>query len=60
VFIVGEAASVVAEAINALYSEMGVDRRVEAKQHKHKNLPYIYLTNEDIRLLGLTPRLPGG
>jgi len=52
--IAGYAAHTVAEAIDAVYREMGVERRVEVKLHK--GAPYIYLTNEDLRLLGLTPR----
>jgi len=51
VSIYGEAARAVAEAINTVYSEMGEERRVEVKQHK--GVPYIQLTNEDLRLLGL-------
>jgi len=52
--IAGKATRAVAEAINALYSEMGVDRRVEVKYDKRYNAPYIRLINEDLRLLGLT------
>jgi len=52
--IAGEAVPTIAETINAVYNEMGVERRVEVKLHK--GAPYIYLTNEDLRLLGLTPR----
>jgi len=49
--VAGEAARVVAETINALYREMGVERRTEVK---YKNgVPYIQLTNVDLRLLGL-------
>jgi len=51
--VTGEAARVVAEAINALYREMGVDRVVEVKYDKD-NTPYIRLTNVDLELLGLT------
>ena len=54
VHIVGEAARVVADAINAIYSEMGVERRVEVKQLKNKKVPYINLTDKDLRLLDLT------
>jgi len=50
--IYGEAARVVAEAINAIYREMGVDRKVEVKLHKN-HVPYIKLTNVDLELLGL-------
>jgi len=52
VHIVGEAARVVAEAINAIYHEMGLERRVEVKQLKNR-VPYIQLTNVDLELLGL-------
>jgi len=48
----GKAAHAVAEAINALYREMDVERRVEVKYGKD-GAPYIYLTNVDLRLLGL-------
>jgi len=51
--ITGEAAPTIAEAINAIYSEMGIDRRVEVKQMKDGR-PYIRLTNVDLELLGLT------
>jgi len=54
--IAGEAAVAIAEAINALYSEMGVDRRVEVKYDKRYNAPYIRLTNVDLELLGLKRR----
>jgi len=50
VFIVGEAARAVAEAINAIYREMGVERRIEVKQMKD-GTPYIYLTNIDLGML---------
>jgi len=53
VTIVGEAAVIIAEAINAIYREMGVERRVEVRRQKHSNAPYIQLTNEDLRLLGI-------
>jgi len=53
VTIVGEAARSVAEAINATYRVMGVERRVEVRRHKYNNAPYIQLTNEDLRLLGI-------
>jgi len=42
----------IAEAINAIYSEMGVERKVEVKYDKD-GTPYIYLTNIDLELLGL-------
>jgi len=48
----GEAAQAVADAINALYREMGVERRVEVK-YDRKGTPYIYLTNVDLRLLDI-------
>jgi len=51
--ITGEAAPTIAEAINALYREMGVDRRIEVKYDKRYNAPYIYLTNVDLRLLDI-------
>jgi len=54
VIIVSEAVPIIADAINALYNEMGVDRRVKVKYDKRYNAPYIILTNEDLRLLGLT------
>jgi len=47
----GEAARVVAEAINAVYREMGVERRAEVKYNQNR-VPYIKLTNVDLRLLG--------
>jgi len=50
--IAGESARTVAEAINAIYREMGVERKVEVRDNK-KGVPYINLTNEDMRLLGL-------
>jgi len=33
--------------------EMGVERRVEVKQKKNKRVPYINLTDKDLRLLDL-------
>jgi len=45
----GEAARVVADAINALYSQMGVERRIEVKYGKD-GTPYIKLTNVDLEL----------
>jgi len=53
---VGEAARAVADAINTLYGEMGM-RRVEVKYDK-MGTPYIRLTNEDLRLLGLSQHEP--
>jgi len=47
----------VAKAINALYRERGVERKVEVKCDKRKDVPYIKLTNEDLRLLGVGPTL---
>jgi len=55
VIIHGEAVRAVADAINALYSERGVERGVEVKQLKN-GVPYIKLTNVDLRLLGLVRR----
>jgi len=49
VMIHGKTAVAIAEAI---YREMGVDRRVETKYDK-KGVPYIQLTNIDLELLGL-------
>jgi len=51
--IYGEATEAVAEAINALYREIGVERRVEVKYDKRNNKPYLKLTNEDLRQLNL-------
>jgi len=51
--IAGEAARAVADAIDAIYREMGVDRRVEVRYDKRKDAPYIYLTNVDLELLGV-------
>ena len=56
VVIHGEAARAIANAINALYREMGVERRVEVKYDKRYNAPYIKLTNIDLELLGLRQR----
>jgi len=53
--IVGEVAHIVAGAINAIYREMGVERRIEVRYGKD-GTPYIRLTNEDLRLLGLVWR----
>jgi len=50
--IAGKAAVAIAEAINAIYREMGVERRVEVRQMKN-GVPYVKLTNEDLRLLRL-------
>ena len=57
VMIYGEGAHAIAEAINAVYSEMGIDRRVEVKYDK-KDTPYIQLTNMDLKLLGLRQHEP--
>jgi len=46
----GEAARTVADAINALYSQMGIERRIGVKYGKD-GTPYIKLTNVDLRLL---------
>jgi len=53
--IYGETASTIAETINAIYRERGIDRRVEARRGKDGTC-YIYLTNIDLELLGLTWR----
>jgi len=53
----GQAAHIIAEAINAIYREMGVERRAEVKYDKD-GTPYILLTNEDLRLLGPARREP--
>jgi len=52
-----EAVHTVAEAINAVYNEMSIERRVKVKQKKDST-PHIDLTNEDLRLLGLARRKP--
>jgi len=51
VLIYGEAVHTVADAINALYSDMGIERRIEVKFDKD-GTPYIILTNVDLELLG--------
>jgi len=51
--IYGETARVVADAINAMYRERDVERKVEVKQMKD-GTPYVKLTNVDLELLGLT------
>jgi len=51
----GDAARAIADAINALYREMGVERRVEVRYDKNR-VPYIKLTNVDLELLGLKRR----
>jgi len=51
VMIYGEVARAIAEAINAIYREKGVDRKIKVKYKK--GAPYIYLTNTDLELLGL-------
>jgi len=53
VFIAGEAACTIADAVNALYREMGVERRVEVKYNKRHDAPYVLFTSEDLRLLGM-------
>jgi len=53
----GKAAHAIAEVINAVYSEISVNRRVEVKQMED-GTPYIALTNVDLRLLGLRQREP--
>jgi len=50
--VAGEAAEAIAKAINAVYREMGVERKVEVKLHKN-GTPYIKLTNVDLELLGI-------
>jgi len=50
--IYGETVRTVAEAINALYSEMGVERRVQVRQKK-TGVFYTRLNNVDLELLGL-------
>ena len=52
VLIAGKAAPTIADVVNDLYREMGVERRVEVKYNKD-GTPYIQLTNVDLRLLGL-------
>jgi len=51
--IAGEAVQAIADAINAIYRKMGVERRVEVKYKSRVH--YIDLTNVDLRLLGLSP-----
>jgi len=51
--VAGESVPIIADAINVIYRERGVERRVEVKYDK-KGVPYIKLTNVDLRLLGLT------
>jgi len=53
--IAGEAAHIVADAINAVYSEKSVERRIEVRQKK-TGVPYIQITNVDLELLGLNPQ----
>jgi len=50
--IAGEAARAVADAINALYRETGIERIVEVRYYKD-GVPYIKLTNVDLGLLSL-------
>jgi len=52
VMIAGEAARTVADAINAIYREIGVERKVEARYYKD-GVPYIKLTNVDLELLDI-------
>ena len=47
----GKNVRTIAEAVNAIYRERGVERRVEVKYDKHKDVPYLQLTNVDLRLL---------
>jgi len=55
VIIHGEAARAVADAIDVLYRDRGVERGIKVKCHKN-GVPYILLTNVDLELLGLTRR----
>jgi len=48
----GEAAHAVADAINAVYREMGVDRKIEVRYGKD-GVSRIKLTNVDLELLGV-------
>ena len=48
----GETAHTVAEAINAIYREMGLEKRVEVMYDK-KGVTYLRLTNEDLKLLNI-------
>jgi len=50
--IYGKAARAVADAINALYSQMGVERELEVRYGKD-GTPYIKLTNVDLELLDI-------
>jgi len=50
--ITGEAAPTIAETINAIYREMGIERRVEVRYDK-KGTPYVRLANVDLELLNL-------
>jgi len=52
VLIKGKAVTIIAETINAIYHERGVERRIEVKYDKD-GTSYIYLTNVDLELLGL-------
>ncbi|WP_193322824.1 hypothetical protein [Pyrobaculum calidifontis] len=52
--IVSKAAEVIARAINAIYGERGVERKVKVRHNKGK--PYIRLANVDLELLGLIQR----
>jgi len=53
VAIASDAAVAVAEVINAIYRERGIERRVEVKRYKHKEAPYIYLTSVNLELLDI-------
>jgi len=52
VIIYGEAVHAIANAINAIYREIGAERSIEVKYDKD-GTPYIQLTNVDLRLLGV-------
>jgi len=47
-------AELVAKTINAIYSEWGIERKVNVRYNKGK--PYIRLANVDLELLGLIQR----
>jgi len=53
IIIYGQAAETVAKAVSAIYSHMGVKGRVEVKYRKKDGEPYILLTSEDLKLLGI-------
>jgi len=52
VIIAGKAVHAIADAINAIYREIGAERSIEVKYDK-EGTPYIQLTNVDLRLLGV-------